>query len=274
MPILEVNGTRLHYKRSGAGEPLVLVHGSWVDAGVWEAVLPALARSFDVVVYDRRGHSRSSSPPGQGSIRDDVADLAALINRLGLGPTHVAGVSLGASIALRLAAARPELVRSVAAHEPPLFDLLDDEAGDWPDLAELRAQLATVATRLEAGDLEGAARFYFDRVAGTGGGWASFDGQRRRLLLANAPTYLDQRRDPDSLSIELEDLAAYGGPALLTYGGLRPPLFKRIVEIVVDAVPAAMVESIPGSAHDPQVTHPAAYVRAVEEFAAAIVARP
>ncbi len=127
MPLADADGARLFYEREGAGEPLVLVHGSWVDARVWDAVVPLLSRSLDVVAYDRRGHSRSSCPPGQGSIRDDVADTAGLIECLGLGPAHVAGTSWGGTIALRLAPARPDLVRSVSAHEPPLFDLLEAE---------------------------------------------------------------------------------------------------------------------------------------------------
>ena len=82
---------------------------------------------------------------------------------LELAPAHVAGASLGGSIALRLAAAWPELLRSVTAHEPPFFDLLFAEEPDIPDLTELRLRLASVAERLESGDLEGGARLYFDR---------------------------------------------------------------------------------------------------------------
>jgi pimeloyl-ACP methyl ester carboxylesterase len=156
----------------------------------------------------------------------------------------------------------------VAVHEPPLFDLLNDEASDWPQLAELRARLATVASRLEAGDLEGAAVHYFDRVAVTNGGWAGLDGGQRRTLLANALTYLDQCRDPEALDIELEGLAAFGGPTLVTYGDVRPPLFKRIVDLIVAVMPGATAHLIPGTAHDPQVTHPDAYARAVEDCAA------
>ena len=183
VPFLQMNGTRLHYERTGAGDPLVLVHGSWVDGSVWEAVLPTLARSFEVVSYDRRGHGRSSCPPGQGSVLDDVEDLAALIELLGLTPAYVAGASWGGSIALRLAAAHPELVRSVAVHEPPLFDLLESEAADWPELAELRARLAAVATRLEAGDLEGAGRALLR--SGGGHGWRL--GGPRPWPASNAP---------------------------------------------------------------------------------------
>jgi pimeloyl-ACP methyl ester carboxylesterase len=268
MSFLQVNGTRLHYERVGAGNPLVLVHGSWVDSRVWEPVLPTLVRSFDVIFYDRRGHSRSSCPPGQGSVRDDVDDLAALIDLLGLTPAHVAGASWGGSIALRLAAAHPELLRTVAVHEPPLFDLLNDEATDWPELAELRARLTAVATRLESGDLEGAAAHYFDQVAVTNGGWVGLDGGQRRTLLDNALTYLDQCRDPEALDIELESLPSFSGPTLVTYGDLRPPLFKRIVDLIVAVMPEARAQLIPGTAHDPQVTHPDAYARAVEDSAA------
>src|SRR4051794_17690525 len=113
MTIADVNGVQLHYERSGAGEPLVLVHGSWVDCRVWDDVVPLLSRCFEVVIYDRRGHSLSTCPPGQGSVDDDVDDLAALIDLLGTGPVHVTGASFGGSIALRLAAGRPDALLSL-----------------------------------------------------------------------------------------------------------------------------------------------------------------
>jgi pimeloyl-ACP methyl ester carboxylesterase len=81
--------------------------------------VPGLARTFQVVTYDRRGHSRSERLATQGSVEKDVADLALLIDSQGLQPAHVVGNSFGASIALKLAAARPDLVASLAVHEPP-----------------------------------------------------------------------------------------------------------------------------------------------------------
>ena len=274
MPIAESNGVELRYRRLGIGEPLVLVHGSWVDGAAWDRVLPLLSGSFEVVTYDRRGHGLSSCPAGQGSVRDDVGDLAALIECLELEPAHVAGASFGGSIALRLTATRPELLRSVTVHEPPFFDLLDAEGPDGPELTELRRRLATVAERLSSGDLEGGARLYFDQVAETPGGWEGLDQRRRDLLLANAPTYLDQCRDPDSFGIEMEGLAAFAGPALLTFGNRRPPLFRRIVEMVAAVMPGARSEEIPGAAHDPQLTHPGLYAQLIERFAGVEVARP
>src|ERR1041385_6457371 len=86
---------------TGSGEPLVLVHGSWGDHHNWDPVVSALAESFRVLAYDRRGHSASERLAGQGSVFEDADDLAALINELGLAPAYVAGNSCGAVITLR-----------------------------------------------------------------------------------------------------------------------------------------------------------------------------
>jgi pimeloyl-ACP methyl ester carboxylesterase len=265
MPFSQFDETRLHYEITGAGEPLFLVHGSWVDGGVWDTVVPLLSSRFELVSYDRRGHSRSSCPPGQGCIQEDVEDLAALIEALGMAPANVAGASLGGSIVLRLAASHPELLRSVAVHEPPLFDLIDADRD--LEMTELRSRLAAIAALLEAGDQEDAARQYHEQFAGSSGGWARLSPAERRARVLNAPTYLDQWLDPDALGIDLDSLGAFEGPALVTYGDLRPPLFRRIAEMVAAALPGADEVEIPGTAHNPQVTHPDAYARVLTEFA-------
>jgi pimeloyl-ACP methyl ester carboxylesterase len=79
MPDSSINGVSLYWEVKGDGEPVVLVHGSWGDHNNWAQVVPALSSSLRVVTYDRRGHSASERPPAQGSIDEDVADLAGLI---------------------------------------------------------------------------------------------------------------------------------------------------------------------------------------------------
>ena len=86
---------------------MVMVHGSWEDHHNWNAVVPLLSQSFEVVTFDRRGHSQSQTGSGKGSFAEDADDLAGLIEQLGLAPAHVVGNSGGAAIALRLAAMRP-----------------------------------------------------------------------------------------------------------------------------------------------------------------------
>src|SRR5688572_17884695 len=95
----KINGVQLHWEQSGqSGESLVLVHGSWVDHHNWDAVVPGLSQTFRVFTYDRRGHSQSERTDSAGSIREDVADLAALITGLNLAPCHIVGHSFGGSI--------------------------------------------------------------------------------------------------------------------------------------------------------------------------------
>jgi pimeloyl-ACP methyl ester carboxylesterase len=131
----------------------VLVHGSWDDRQVWALIEEDLARRFRVISYDRRGHTGSQDSPEPGTRRDDEDDLADLIGSLDLAPASVVGNSFGASIALGLAARRPELFRTLCAHEPPLMSL----AADDPLVAEVGRAIGPVLELIERGEAEAAA---------------------------------------------------------------------------------------------------------------------
>jgi len=152
MPNEDINGVSIYLEEYGSGDPLVLVHGSWTDHMEWPFTVPGFAQRFRVVIYDRRGHSPRASVPTQGSVHEDVADLAAIIERAG-APAHVLGNSMGASVSLRLAAARPELLRTLSVHEPPLFDILRDDPKTNPLAEELDARILPVINDLAAGNM-------------------------------------------------------------------------------------------------------------------------
>ncbi len=114
----EVKGTRLRYFVGGEGPPVVLVHGFAGAASNWIEIAALLAQSHRVLVPDLPGHGHSdalSSTPGLGVFADRVAAVAKLEQML---PAHVVGHSLGGVVVLRLAARRPEAVRSVALVAP------------------------------------------------------------------------------------------------------------------------------------------------------------
>jgi pimeloyl-ACP methyl ester carboxylesterase len=270
---LSANGVRLYCEEHGSGEPLALVHGSWTDATSWRFVVPELAEAFRVLIYDRRGHSRSERPDAPGSVDEDGDDLAALLEALGLAPAHVVTSSFGGNIALRLATRRPELFRSLTCHEPPLWRLVEDDAAGRELLEQATAPLEAVGRRIAAGDHEGAAQQFVEEVAFGPGAWESvLPPQTRAVFVQNAPTYLDELRDPAQLRIDPEALSRLEMPVRLTHGSETLPLFRRTIDRLMELIPGASHERIDGAAHVPQLTSPDRYVevttRALRQHAA------
>lgn len=113
MPELIVNGVRLHYRRSGQGDPLLLLHGLGSSSRDWEHQLDALSARFEVIVPDLRGHGRSDKPPGPYSVALFASDIAEFMRMLGLGAAHLVGLSMGGMLAFQLALDHPQSVRSL-----------------------------------------------------------------------------------------------------------------------------------------------------------------
>jgi pimeloyl-ACP methyl ester carboxylesterase len=267
MTIDRINGVQLFYEVTGtAGVPLVLVHGSWSSHDNWDLVVPGLADSCRVVAYDRRGHSGSERPAGQGSVHEDVADRAALIETLGLAPAFVAGNSFGAAIALKLAAARPDLLRGVVAHEPPLLPLLAGDPAFAPMLEDVSRRIGAVVERIARSDHAGAAEQFADTIALGPGSWARLPRETQQTMIENAPTFVDEMNDPEALAFDLAAVRRFDRPALLTIGTDSPPMFAPVLRKLAEALPRAEVLALPGVGHIPQVTHPALYVETVAGF--------
>jgi pimeloyl-ACP methyl ester carboxylesterase len=266
LPVARVNGVELYYELSGSGEPLVLVHGSWGDHHNWDPVVGSLAQSFRVLAYDRRGHSASERPAGQGSVLEDADDLAVLVEELDLAPAHIAGNSFGAVVALRTATRHPEIFRTLIAHEPPLFPLLSGPEVE-PALEEVRRRVGAVVALLELGDDESAARLFADTVAFGPDAWdTQLTAEMRETMITNAPTFLDETRDPDALAMDLEALAGFNAPALLTSGTESAPFFGPVVDIVASRMSRAHRVTIDGANHVPHISVPERYVELVKAF--------
>jgi pimeloyl-ACP methyl ester carboxylesterase len=111
---------RLAYTQSGDGPVVVLLHGHAQTGASWRAVVPRLARQHRVLVVDVRG--QGASPPADGGydVRTRAADVAALLQRLGVERAAVVGADLGGHVAHALAAAEPELVTRLAVLEAVL----------------------------------------------------------------------------------------------------------------------------------------------------------
>ena len=256
---MRIGGVELHVEPPlGAGDPLVIVHGGWTDHTAFDAVVGPLARSFRVTRYDRRGHSRSEYGPDPAPRRRDEDDLAELIEVIGSGPAHLLGTSYGATISLALAIRRPELVRSVLAHEPPLL-------GVFPDPA-VEALLASIQDQLADGDIAGGTRRFFEEAVLGPGAWERLPEPLRRAAMGNAQTFIDLREDSGWATLDVTALAAVPRPILITTGETSPDWLRRAPVAVAEFAGIPTV-TIGGAGHSPHLTHPEALVAVIEAFA-------
>lgn len=264
MPHQHINDIELYYELTGDGDDtLVLVHGSWTDHASWQLVAPALAERHTVLAYDRRGHSRSTGSTGTpGTRRQHEDDLAALIEALDLGAVNLVGNSYGGSIVLGLAARRPDLVRCVIAHEPPLLGAAQLHPPLETELFDVHAIVVRVSDLLEAGDPEGGARLFVEHVLGPGA-WQMLPDDNRRTFIANAPTFIDMIADP-----RWAEAPADGGvPVLLSDGDASPPWLPSIVNALAStAYQHAERHTFAGAGHVPHLTHPDGYATTVRTF--------
>ena len=128
-----VAGSRLGYVRTGSGPALVLLHGFASSIYTWKDVIPALARTHDVVALDLPGFGASDQPPGL-SWEDLPRSVFGLMDRLGIPRASLVGNSLGGAVAVMLAVDRPDRVERLALVDSAGYNL---DPADRPLLLRL-----------------------------------------------------------------------------------------------------------------------------------------
>lgn len=119
MTLVSVNGIQLNISDSGApaGKPdapvLVMGHGLLFGTSMWRHQIEVLSADYRCIAVDWRGQGATPATETGYDMDTLYADLVALIEHLDVGPVHYAGLSMGGFVGMRLAARRPDLVRSL-----------------------------------------------------------------------------------------------------------------------------------------------------------------
>ena len=245
---------------------VICLHSSGATGAQWSTLRDRLEPDLHVLTPDFHGHG--SGDAWHGIASDIVAADTLRVARLAQGVpggAHLVGHSYGAAIAMRVALHHPGSVRSVVAYEPVLFRALFDHYGRRRPAAEIDEIAQRMRARLASGDGRGAANAFVDYWGGMGA-WSALSERAQTgvasRIQAIAAHFTGLARDV----VRLDDFRALRRPVLLLRGrDTRTPM-RRLVELLVAALPEARVEILDGLGHLGPITHAAFVAGRVETF--------
>ncbi|MEJ7601769.1 MAG: alpha/beta fold hydrolase [Kofleriaceae bacterium] len=267
MPTIELGDTTLYYEDTGpgsSGETIAFSHGLLWSTELFAPQIEALRGRYRCIAWDHRGQGRSASDP-RHTIPIELVwqDAVALLEHLGTGPVHFCGLSMGGFIALRMAARRPDLVRSLLLIETSSDPEPLPNVGRYRLLSRIVKLIGPRVVRGQIGPIMLGKTILADPA--------------RRAEVARYTALMSRRKDIwravngviDRAGIH-EELGRIAVPTLVVVGteDVATPLAKA--ERIASAIGGARIVQITGAGHSSTVEQPAAVTAAIESFLLAL----
>ena len=265
MQFAAVGDHKLAYWERGTGAPVILVHGG-LSAQMLAPVEQALAGSTSRrVLFHRHGYGRSPRPRHRRplGLADHAADVVGLLDHLDVGAAHLVGHSLGALVALTVAASEPDRVASLGLLEPPV-PLSHDAGARWA------ASIAPSVESYAAGDLEGAVDAFY--AATLREGW-------RGRMDQISPGAFQDSVDGAAMAFEsdlpglqwdegltVDQVSTVRCPILVLIGSHTLPVFRDAADVFRAWFPWCETVEVPGVDHMMPLLESQAVAAAVESF--------
>ena len=253
--MIEANGIHLSVKEDGAGQDMILIHGKGYSKENMDRLFQYYKNHCHVVSYDVRGHGESDKPP-VFTLEDDVADLAALIRKMGLVKPIVIGFSMGSYITLKTAEERPDLFSRIV--------LIGTKGGGATSSTQKIEQNAASAGMSREEIAHQIIRKVFAPQVSMAD-IASFDAE-----ISSPVKLTPAEQEAITRSLQNFDLLSEAGnvriPALVLtgeYDGINPPAEGKKV---ADALPDAKFEVIPNAGHIAFFENPARVFELIDQF--------
>lgn len=266
MATIEIDGSTLYYEDSGGDKPVLFFsHGLLWSTAMYQPQVAHFRDRYRCVAYDHRGQGRSAVPAMRSiDVETLYRDAVALIEKLDVAPVHFVGLSMGGFVGQRLAARRPDLVRSLM--------LLETSAdAEEPDAARRYKLMATVVRFLGTRPVAGRVMpIMFGRSFLTDPARA-VERQEwlRRLLAVRRDIWRAVNGVCERAGVHHE-LARVRAPTLVVVGdedvATPPPRAERIHA----AIAGSQLVRIPGAGHTSTVEQPTTVNAALERFLAGV----
>lgn len=263
---LSLNNTSIAYIEKGSGDPVIFVHGSLNDYRDWSASVDELSRYFRAISYSRRYHypNPTKDKPKDYTFEQNVADLLALMDQLGIARANLVGQGYGAAIATRTAAAHPERVRSLVLLDPDFEQMLDSKRAYAAKYARLEIY-SIVHKALSKDSPERAVQTYLDWLRGSGS-YTSLAIEDQARLKQNANALKAQAFAKEDNSFACADAKKLKLPVLLLTGQPATPNKVMMMATLADCLPQAEQMIVPGQTKSLKVSDPAFVHRTIADF--------
>lgn len=272
MTTIPLRDTRLAFVEQGRGEPLVFVHGTLGSMRDFPAQLEFFSPSYRVIAYSRRFHPPNplDQPGDPYSLSVHAADLAEMIQALGIAPATVIASSYGGYVALCCAVRHPGYIQRLVLGEPPMLPLLKKTHEGETALEEFEANtLFPARAAFSVGDGTLGVRKFFDGVSGRRGAFDLLSAASRERLMESAGTLrleLLAGADEYMPAIPDDQIHAVLVPVLLLNGQKSPRMFSLITDELERLLPDTYRVLIPGAGHAMHAANPGNYNTVVRDF--------
>lgn len=265
MAIEIVDGRKVGVRRAGNGQPALLMHCSLAHSGAWAGVMSALSHRLTMTAVDLPGHGETEFVRDL-DFQDQAQSTAIMLLEQTDEPAHLIGHSFGATVALRIAEQRPDLVASLSLYEPVYFSLLAE--GNPVEYAAEINESADFGRYLEAQDWLKAAKWFLQRW-GVGGGFDDMPATQQAytlktmpLIVANNHSVIDVRGG----GLTLDAVREIATPVLLMEGAKSPRVIHQLNDLLCATLPNVDRRVFETVGHMGPITHAKAIACAIEGF--------
>lgn len=257
---VEVHRARLQYEEHGEGHPLLLIHGGLADMRMWDGQMEAFAARYRVIRFDMRGFGLSAMPPGDFSFH---ADIAGLLDALGIRSAFLLGLSLGGAVALDFALEYPRRVDGLV--------LAASGIGGYRFSGATMQEIGEIDAMIERGDIEGGVerelRLWIDGPMRRPDEVDPEVRERSRRMNAHNYQVMSEEGTPAELDPPaLERLEELQVPTLVVVGDRDIPDMLDICEVLEKRINEAERAVVEGVAHHLSMEKPGAFNTLVLDF--------
>ncbi|MCA8868238.1 MAG: alpha/beta hydrolase [Rhodobacteraceae bacterium] len=263
----DLAGCHAYWRVDGHGpRRAFMLHCTFAHSGAWKKLMAELGDVFTSTAMDLPGHGRSGGRDRAYSWQGQSVAMAIELIEKDKGPVDLIGHSFGATVAIRIAVERPDLVRSLTIIEPVFFSAAKD-AGH-PEFDHYLAHPEEFIAHLEVGELEKAARAFSDRW-GDGTKWYDLPEAQREYMAARIPLVAESASAAMGIGrdyVPLTEVAAIRVPVLLIEGAKTEPIVAATQQSLASVLPQAKRVIVPTAGHMVPITHPAQVGREIRSY--------